>query len=270
MITAVRSARTTLPAAAALAWVVAQICYPLTVGAARDRVTVAVVLLSVTIALTHALAERGPRYAVGYLLIVAGIGFAAEMIGTASGFPFGCYVYAEGRLGPAVAEVPLVIPLAWAGGLYPVWVVTGLLFRRAYVRIAMTAVGAVGWDLFLDPQMVADRQWSWCSDLPGLPGISEIPYTNFLGWLAVASLMAVLLHLLEHAQPARGASPVVPVAVFLWTWLGSTFAHAVFLGLPASAGYGFVGLGVLGIPSLAWIGRRARRVRLRSACHGTM
>ncbi|MGY2062710.1 carotenoid biosynthesis protein, partial [Nocardia gipuzkoensis] len=160
--------------------------------------------------------------------------------------------------------------LAWTGGVYPVWVATGLVPRRARARIPLTAVGAVGWDLFLDPQMVADGQWSWCSDLPGPPGISEIPYTNFVGWFGVASVMAALLYLLERGAPARGASPLVPIAVLLWTWLGSTLAHAVFLGLPASAGYGFVGLGALGIPLAASMCRRARRVRLRSACHGTM
>ncbi len=259
-----------LPGVVVVAWVVAQICYPLSVGVARDRVTVVVVLLSVGVALAHAVVSRGLRFAIGFLVIVSGIGLVAEMVGTASGFPFGCYGYASGRLGPAVAEVPVVVPLAWTGGLYAVWVVAGLLARRAWVRIPLTAAGAVGWDLFLDPQMVADRQWSWCSDLPGLPGISGIPYTNYLGWFGVALVMAMLLHLLERGAPARGASPIVPIAVLLWTWLGSTLAHAVFLGLPASAGYGFAGLGVLGIPLVASMRRRARRVRLRSACHGTM
>ncbi|MFI5781565.1 carotenoid biosynthesis protein [Nocardia sp. NPDC051570] len=258
------------PIVAALLLIAAQICYPLTAGGARDRVTIAVVLLSAATALLHAMPARGPRYALGFLLIVSGLGLIAEIIGTATGFPFGRYDYALDRLGPAVAGVPLLVPLAWTGGLYPVWVVTGLLYRRARLRIPMAAAGAVGWDLFLDPQMVADGQWRWCSNLPGLPGLSQIPWTNYLGWFAVASIMAVLLELLERGIPARAASPIVPVAVLLWTWLGSTLAHAVLLGLPASAGYGFAGLGVLGIPVVARMSRRARHVRPDPACHGTM
>ncbi|MEV2222050.1 carotenoid biosynthesis protein [Nocardia vinacea] len=283
--------------------VLVQISYPLASGDARDRVTVAVVLLSAGTALVHAVATRGIRYALGFAVIVSGLGLVAEVVGTATGFPFGCYAYAVGRSGPAVAGVPLVVALAWTGGLYPVWVVAGLSTRPWGGRVVLTAVGAVGWDLFLDPQMVADGQWAWCAPGRGLPGIDEIPYTNYLGWFAVALVMALLLTVLDRfvgrananafapaaarllstaqtqaAAPdaAAGTSPpalgtadstspehrsrqpvsplsadaVVPVAVFMWTWLGSTLAHAVFLDLPYSAWYGCVGLGVLGVPLL--------------------
>ncbi|WP_373864759.1 carotenoid biosynthesis protein [Nocardia pseudovaccinii] len=293
-----------MPVVPAVLLVLVQISYPLASGVARDRVTVAVVLLSAGTALVHAVATRGIRYALGFVVIVSGLGLVAEIVGTATGFPFGCYAYADGRSGPAVAGVPLVIALAWTGGLYPVWVVAGLSTRRWAARVAMTAVGAVGWDLFLDPQMVADGQWTWCAAGRGLPGLDEIPYTNYLGWFAVALVMAFLLTGLDRVvgtgsantfapaaerllsterTPARAsdaaqagipalelatpdstgpehgsrgpvcpisADAVVPVGVFMWTWLGSTLAHAVFLDLPYSAWYGCVGLGVLGVPLL--------------------
>ncbi|WP_433193460.1 carotenoid biosynthesis protein [Nocardia sp. CA-107356] len=258
------------PVGFAVLLVLVQISYPLSSGVTRDRVTIAVVLLSAGTALVHAAATRGVRYAVGFLVIVSGLGLLAEIVGTATGFPFGCYDYADGRSGPAVAGVPLVVALAWTGGLYPVRVVAELLTRRTAGRIALTAVGAVGWDLFLDPQMVADGQWLWCATGWGLPGLDEIPYTNYLGWFAVALVMAVLLTALDRMAGTRAVSAfavptaresqrlgslipigaLVPVAVFVWTWLGSTLAHAVFLDLPYSAWYGCVGLGVLGVPLL--------------------
>ncbi|WP_040777018.1 carotenoid biosynthesis protein [Nocardia pneumoniae] len=243
--------------------VVAQIGYPLTAGGARDRITAAVVLLSAGAALAHATATRGIRYAVGFLVLVSGVGLLAEVIGTATGLPFGCYAYASDRLGPALLDVPLIVPLAWTGGMYPVWVVAGMVSRRTASRIALTALGAVGWDLFLDPQMVADGQWTWCDTSSGLPGLAQIPYTNYLGWFGVALVMAGLLAAWERAAPDpvrtprsdRASALAVPVALFLWTWLGSALAHAAFLGLPSSAGYGLVGMGVLGAPLLVVLAR---------------
>ncbi|MFI6048337.1 carotenoid biosynthesis protein [Nocardia sp. NPDC051321] len=264
------------PLVLAVALVLVQIAYPLTSGAGRDRVTVAVVLLSAGTALAHATATRGIRYAAAFLVIVSGLGLAAEIVGTATGLPFGCYEYAVDRLGPALGGVPLVVPLAWTGGLYPVWVVAGLLAPRAAARVGLLVVGAVGWDLFLDPQMVADGQWTWCDTGSGLPGLAQIPVTNYLGWCTVALLMGALLTILDRAVPASAGldnpsnpsagldtiasdsgSVAVPVAVFLWTWLGSALAHAVFLGLPVSACYGGIGLAVLGLPLLRhlWFSR---------------
>ncbi|MGV9752911.1 carotenoid biosynthesis protein [Nocardia farcinica] len=258
-----------LPLVLAVALVLAQIAYPLTAGPARDRVTVLVVLLAAGTALAHAAVTRGFRYAAGFLVIVSGLGLLSEVVGVALGVPYGCYEYAVDRIGPGLAGVPVLVPLAWTGGVYPVWIVAGLLTARAGrlrtpARIALTAIGAVGWDLFLDPQMVADGQWTWCDSDSGLPGVPEIPLTNYLGWLVVATVMAALLAVWEHAAPAPSqprdepATVVVPVAVFCWTWLGSTLAHAAFLGLPASAGYGFLGMGVLGVPLLVLLVRDRR------------
>ncbi len=244
-----------VPALFAALLVAVQIGYPLTEGGVRDRVTVAVVLLAAATALSHAAVTRGRRFAAGALVIVSGVGLLAEAVGTATGVPFGCYEYAVGRIGPELWSVPLIVPLAWVGGLYPVWVVAGMLSRRAVSWIGLTAVGAVGWDLFLDPQMVADGQWSWCSSESGLPGLAHIPVTNYLGWFAVGLVMAALLWWWDRvaartavSAPLWNDTTALPVAVFLWTWLGSILAHAVFLGLPASAGYGAVGMGLLGVP----------------------
>ncbi|MEC3920081.1 carotenoid biosynthesis protein [Nocardia sp. CDC160] len=269
------SRATAIAAVPAALLVLAQIAYPLAHGAGRDRVTVVVVLLSAATALTHAVVTRGMRWAAGLVVIVSGIGLGAEVVGTATGFPFGCYDYASGRLGPDVLGVPLVVALAWTGGLYPVWIAAGMVgdaaagrVSPAARRIVLTAVGAVGWDLFLDPQMVADGQWTWCSTVAGLPGLGRIPVTNYLGWFVVALIMAGLLEAWDRTAPDTGAARGVPVAVFLWTWLGSTLAHAVFLGLPVSAVYGFLGLGVLGFPLVRELG--ARRITLRPGTHGTM
>ncbi|MBJ8343220.1 carotenoid biosynthesis protein [Antrihabitans sp. YC2-6] len=232
------------------ATVLAQITYPLTNGGVRDVVTVLVVGLFAAACITHAVAAYGSRWAAGFVVSTAGIGFVVETIGTATGFPFGCYGYDVGRLGPSVADVPLVVPFAWTAGIYCVWTVASILFQRTPVRVAAVPLGALGWDLYLDPQMVADGQWTWCVTDSGLPGIPDIPYTNYLGWLAVALVMAVAIELLPR-QATTPRSFAVPVALFYWTWLGSSLAHAVFLDGPHlkySAIYGLVVMGLLGVP----------------------
>ncbi|WP_068278203.1 carotenoid biosynthesis protein [Aldersonia kunmingensis] len=261
-----------IPVAFAVCAVLAQISYPLTSGDARDIVTAAVVLLGAAAALSDAVVQRGIRFAALLFALTAGVGLIAEIIGVASGFPFGCYDYATDRLGPAVAGVPLVVPLAWTAGIYPVWVVAGVVARSEAGRILLTATGAVGWDLYLDPQMVHDGQWQWCSagaseatgnstSAPALPGIPDIPITNYLGWFVVAAVMAAGLAVAaRHAREPE--SRVVPIALFLWTWLGSALAHATMLGpeLRWSALYGLVVMGVLGVPLLAHLrDRRSRR-----------
>ncbi|WP_332839000.1 carotenoid biosynthesis protein [Nocardia bovistercoris] len=256
--------RSWVPALCAILLVAAQICYPLADGSARDAVTVAVVLLSAATALTHAAATRGAGFALRLLVIVSGLGLLAEAVGTATGYPFGCYAYAQDRIGPAVAGVPVIVALAWTGGLYPVWVVATELVGRGRARVVLTAVGAVGWDLFLDPQMAADGQWRWCDTVSGLPGLADIPITNYAGWFAVALVMASMLETADrrdHPAPSLvfRAETAVPVLVFLWTWLGSALAHAVFLDLPASAIYGALGMGLLGIPLLAAMAVAASR-----------
>ncbi len=245
--------RTVLPIVIAAAAVLTQIAYPLTGGSARAGVTVAVVLLLAAAARTHAVIHRGPGFAATLLVVSAGGGFASEVIGTATGYPYGCYAYAADRLGPALLDVPLVVPLAWTAGLYPVWCVAARITRTAPGRVAAVTVGMVGWDLYLDPQMVADGQWTWCNG-GSLPGIAHIPLTNYAGWVVVAAAMAVALLAFETRSPRPSPRhDAVPIALFLWTWLGSALAHSVFLEVPElrfSAIYGLVVMGVLGVPLL--------------------
>ncbi|EKT80192.1 caratenoid biosynthesis protein [Rhodococcus opacus M213] len=258
-----------LPLLLAGAAIAAQIVYPLVHGGTRDVVTVLVVALLAAASVTHAAATRGARWTVGLVLVTAGLGLCSEIVGTATGFPYGCYDYSVGRLGPALAGVPLVVPFAWTAGFYPVWCVASVLARGPYrrlTRIALTTIGVVGWDLYLDPQMVADGQWHWCVTDAGLPGVEHIPLTNYAGWFVVAAVMAVAVDRIDRRLDAGTRHrDGVPIGLFLWTWLGSALAHSVFLGAPGlrySAIYGWVAMGILGVPLLVSLLRpRARRPR---------
>jgi uncharacterized membrane protein len=235
-----------VPALLGAAVVLAQVAYPLTpTGSARDGLTVATVLLFAAASLAHAGLTRGPRAALGLLAVAGGGGLVAESVGVATGVPFGGYAYA-GTLGPAVLGVPLVIPLAWTMMAWPAYLVGARLARGRAARVAVAALALASWDLFLDPQMVDAGHWRWSHPVPALPGVPTVPLTNYAGWVGVAVLLMALLQRVVPVEPA----PVdaVPYALYLWTYASSVLAHLAFFGLPASAAWGAVGMGLVAVP----------------------
>lgn len=242
--------------------IAAQIVYPLVDGVARDRATVVVVVAAAAAMLAHATFRLGPLRAVAVFAATAGVGWTAEIVGVATGFPFGAYAYATDRIGPSVAEVPVIIGLAWTAGGYSMWWISALVSRRRPVRIALATVGMVGWDLYLDPQMVSAGLWTWSTEDAGLPGIDQIPVTNFIGWAGVACVMFVLLSLIDPKPvTVTPLTAAAPVGWFTWTWLGSALAFLAFLDDPAlhaAVPYGLIGMGILGVPAAMALARRIR------------
>ncbi|MEV4657628.1 carotenoid biosynthesis protein [Micromonospora sp. NPDC049301] len=245
--------------------VLAQICYPLTTGVTRAGLTVATVVLGWLLSVGHALLSRGPRAAAALVAVATGGGFAIEAVGVATGVPFGSYDY-SGELGPKLAGVPLIIPLAWTWMAWPAWLAavrltggTGSPALRRVRRIALAALGLAAWDLFLDPQMVAEGYWVWRDGTPALPGLPGIPVSNYLGWLLFAVLLMSALRPLAGPAAERTDQRDHPmIALYLWTYASSILAHAVFLDLPASALWGAAGMSVTAVP-LAVTLLRARR-----------
>jgi putative membrane protein len=239
------------PAARFVPWallgvlVLTQICYPLAHGGVRAGLTVLTVLLGCLLSVAHALLTRGVRTAAGLVATAALGGFAVEAVGVATGFPFGTYDY-SGQLGPRLLGVPLIIPLAWTWMAWPAWLAAIRLAPSRAARVVLAAVGLAAWDLFLDPQMVAEGYWTWRDPTPALPGVAGIPIGNYLGWLGFALLLMAALSLVPGTdRPGDDASIFT---LWFWTYASSVLAHAVFLGLPASAAWGGVIMGAVVIP----------------------
>lgn len=254
--TALSGPRPSVPAALAAAVVLAQIAYPLTpVGTARDRLTVATVVLFAAASVLHAATSRGVRAAVALVVVAGGGGLLAEAVGVATGVPFGRYDYA-GTLGPGVLGVPVVIPLAWVMMAWPAYLVGVRLARGRVARVAVAAVALASWDLFLDPQMVAAGHWRWSDPSPALPGVPTVPLTNYAGWALVALVLMALLDRTVRTGPST--LDTVPYGLYLWTYASSVLALAAFFGLPAAALWGGLGMGAVAVP-LAWSLRRPVR-----------
>jgi carotene biosynthesis associated membrane protein len=242
-----------LPLALAALTVLSQIAYPLAAGGDRDRLTVLTVLLWCAASLSHAALTRGLRFAAGLLLISAGVGFVAEVIGTTSGWPFGSYAYTS-TLGPRLAGVPLIIPFAWTMMAYPAL----LVGRRIGAPVLAGTLALASWDLFLDPQMVRAGHWRFTASGPTLNGI---PLTNTAGWIAVSfGIMLLLSRLPERPRPdASAPADRVPLGLYLWTYASSVLAAAVFFHRP---GVALVGGLVMGIPAALLVARlRSSTVR---------
>lgn len=233
------SAPAVVPAVLYAATVLAQITYPLTSGAGRDRVTALVVLLGAAAAVVHAATTVGAR-AVAALVGVAAVGLLAEAVGVATGLPFGHYAY-SGTLGPEVARVPWLVVAAWVFMAWPAAVVARVVARGRAARVALGAWALAAWDVFLDPQMVDARHWAWAPGGWRLPGIPDVPAANFAGWL----LVAVVVSLILQAVPAPAAP--APLWFYVWTAASSALAAGVFWGRPAVAAWGLLVMGPVAV-----------------------
>ena len=187
------------------------------------------------------------------LVVTAALGFLVELLGVHTGFPFGSYAYSD-VLGRRVFGVPPVIGLAWTMLAWPAAAAARALVRGRAARILVGAWALASADLFLDPQMVSDGAWHWAHPAPHLPGLAQIPLTNYAGWLLVAFVVSAA------TQAVAGDGPDgVAIGLYLWLWAGWTVAQAIFLDMRASAAWGVVGMGVVAVPLSLVVARRLRR-----------
>ncbi|MDA0169510.1 carotenoid biosynthesis protein [Solirubrobacter taibaiensis] len=180
-------------------------------------------------------------------VVAAGaIGFGAELVGVATGRPFGHYTYSE-QLGPRVRGVPLLAAAAWAMMARPAWAVAGRIARAPGARVPLAAAALTSWDVYLDPRMVREGYWTW----PGGGRYEGIPATNFAGWfltgLIVFTTVAALSRDDEQDRDAAGA-----IALYVWTWVGEAIANAFIWRRPRVALAGGLAMGVFAVPALLW------------------
>jgi putative membrane protein len=246
-----------LPWLLAMATILAQVAWPLTHGSTRDTLTVLTVVLFFLTSASHAFLTRGVFWAAGWLIASTGFGFLVEVLGTRTGLPFGDYTYSD-TLGPQLAGVPVVIPLAWAMMSYPALLAARRLVTGPLLTPVVAAVALASWDLFLDPQMVAEHHWTWSLDsTPVLLGITNVPAQNFVAWLLVALVLMLVLDRLPRRRGDGGVGDGVPALMYLWTYISSVLLNAVFLHRPGVALWGGVAMGVIAIPYAyaLWSGR---------------
>jgi putative membrane protein len=188
---------------------------------------------------TSALEAR--RAGDGRAMAAAGaVGFAAELVGVATGRPFGRYAYSA-KLGPRVRSVPLLAAAAWAMMARPAWAVAGRLCTGRARRVAAAAGALTAWDVFLDPRMVQEGYWAW----PGGGRYEGVPASNFAGWFLTGLPVFAAYSMLAEDDGGEEA-----LALYVWTWLGETFANAALWERPRVALAGGLAMGAFALGAL--------------------
>lgn len=246
-------ARVTLGAVLGLT-ILLQMSYPLTDGDLLRWITIATVLVGATSMVLHAYLSYGFKYASRYLIIVALFGYFIELLGVHTGWPFGIYEYSS-TLGISIAEVPLVVPLAWVMMVHPALVAA----RRVTPKWTFLYGGALlaGWDLFLDPQMVAAGRWTWEVTGSHIPFVPDVPLSNFFGWLLAGFAITALLNLVLPFERRKESASLRAVTLLLaWVLFSGFIGNLFFFDRPGLAFLGAAFFGAFATPFIYknWLG----------------
>ncbi len=174
----------------------------------------------------------GPKEATLSLLSLSAFGFAIELIGVTTGFPYGPFYYSD-SLGPKIADlVPYLLPLSWAPlvlGAVAATAPEGQITSKRRVLWIFCATGLlVLLDGVLDPGAAYLGFWVWPKGGP----YYGVPVTNYLGWffsstLAITLLLALGHRKWENAPPPPGLLDSTLIATAFWVGI-AVFSELLF------------------------------------------
>jgi putative membrane protein len=196
------------------------IATPLAAPGGRTRRRLASVVVGGLASTTAAAAAGrwGPRRSAASAAAI-GLGTAVvERIGTATGVPFGGYVY-TGALRPEIGGVPAIVPAAWFAMAVPARETAHAALGTHSTPVGRVVLGSLAltaWDLFLDPQMVGEGYWRWARR----GRYRGIPLSNFVGWFLTG---LVVMAVLERELPV-GKAPTGEPDRFLVAQYGAMAA----------------------------------------------
>ena len=132
------------------------------------------------------------RAALGIAALV-GYAFGIELIGVATGWPYGTFEYTI-ALGPMLAGVPLGLPVFFLPLVLNSYLlcllVLGDAARRRAIRLVAVIATVLLVDLVLDPGAVAIGFWSYGGGI-----YYGVPVSNYLGWVLSATVSVFVIDL---------------------------------------------------------------------------
>ncbi|GMW00325.1 MAG: hypothetical protein AMXMBFR84_14630 [Candidatus Hydrogenedentota bacterium] len=156
-------------------------------------------------------------------------GWAIEVIGVQTGYPFGAYHYTD-ALGPSFFGAPITMIAAWITIFAYAHVLISQGSFASWQKIVCGSLLLVIADLLVDPVAVGPMAlWTWHSH----GTYYGIPASNFLGWFLTGLFLftTAIAKSPNHPIPLRSSLPGLTIILFF-------FAIALMqsMTLPAIAG----------------------------------
>jgi putative membrane protein len=205
--------------------------FPETPGAGSYVSTFAIALPSL-LALFRYL---GPARAALSLLALSAFGYAVEMVGVATGLPYGTFYYGDALGQKALGLVPYLLPISYAplvlGAVAASWKDGSGPNHRTHLILRSTLLLALV-DGVLDPGAASLGFWVW----PEGGAYYGVPLSNYAGWLVSGALAAALLLALGRwrTAPPPGLLDGAVLALAFWTGV-AVFSALVFPALLGAA-----------------------------------
>jgi bisanhydrobacterioruberin hydratase len=173
----------------------------------------------------------GPRRAALSLLVLSVFGYAVEMVGVATGLPYGSFYYGDALGQKALGLVPYLLPISyvplvvgtvaasWKDGSGPDHR-TLLVFRSALLLALVDGV--------LDPGAASLGFWVWQEG----GAYYGVPLSNYAGWLVSGALASTLLLAFGGwwSAPPPGLLDSAVLALAFWTGV-AVFSALIFPAL---------------------------------------
>lgn len=175
----------------------------------------------------------GWRKTLVFFVVSVVISLASELIGTATGWPFGNYAYTEGLGQKVLGRVPYTIPLSWFYMGFAGYLLASAMPLRAGARTRswlLVGLGAwllLAWDLVLDPAMAHEslpvKFWEWYETGP----FFGMPIQNLAAWFVTGLVYIGVSRLLWRADPVVPSSLLLtPLVTYLANCLFAAFLSA--------------------------------------------
>ncbi|MEL0174994.1 MAG: carotenoid biosynthesis protein [Cryomorphaceae bacterium] len=119
-----------------------------------------------------------PKNKLTYILPVV-LGFAIEVVGTNTGWPFGEYTYGS-ALGLSIANTPLMIGVLWWLLIRSMYDVLSVKISSVWTKSLLVGVAMTAMDVLIEPVAIELNFWSWEGE--------SVPMSNYIAWFVLSAL----------------------------------------------------------------------------------